>query len=81
MIIVRTHPKGFSITSGNYIDNASAEKLSQKIDIINRSDEDALEDLYAETTQCMQQLNFKVELKKDLNNKNRMLKANFYDHQ
>jgi release factor glutamine methyltransferase len=35
------------------------------------------EDLPDETAACMQQLKFNVELKKDIHNKKRMLKASF----
>ncbi len=49
MIVVSTQADGFRITSGNYVDTESAEKLRLKLDIINSSDEARLEDLYAET--------------------------------
>ena len=39
------------------------------------------EDLPDETAACMKQLKFNVELKKDMHNKNRLLKASFYDHE
>jgi hypothetical protein len=49
MIVVRSDSSGFRITSGNYIDNASAKIVSDKIDSVNSASEEVLEEMYAET--------------------------------
>jgi hypothetical protein len=48
ILVVSTGKNGCYITSGNYIDNARTEELKNKINLINRSDMDALDDLYTE---------------------------------
>jgi hypothetical protein len=48
ILVVSAGDGGCYITSGNYIDNTQTEELKNKINLINRSDMDALDDLYSE---------------------------------
>lgn len=47
MIVVSTSANGFSITSGNYISNASKDQVCERISKVNASSGEELEELYA----------------------------------